>query len=285
VLGVPRAATRDEIARAHRALVKRSHPDAGGATSSAEMAAISEAWRILGDPVRRARWNREHLVSLAPPRRAPSVAAPRVVRPVAADAPPARMDSAWIAAAVVAGIAVLVGGLMLGVSLLADPAVARTTFVGEELRFDYPDAWQLAEGDGADPGGHRVIAHLLSFGVAPEEHCISFTDRCRWTGDVLPAGGASVLVTAWEGGEPAVPEPLTRRPYGLDADAMIGGAPAASDGGPTGEDSFFTWWQLSPPGFPDRWIEVRANIRGGELEQARRMAEVDALLDSIEFED
>ena len=47
-------ATTDEIRRAYRALARRHHPDAAGASSAAEMAAVNEAWRVLSDPARRA---------------------------------------------------------------------------------------------------------------------------------------------------------------------------------------------------------------------------------------
>jgi curved DNA-binding protein CbpA len=284
-LGIPRTATRDEVARAYRAAVKRAHPDTGALTSPAQMARITEAWRILGDPARRARWDREHARAAVGPHWAAPARPPRVVRPVVPQAPPSRFDSGWVALGVVAAIAVLVGGVMAGVAAVSEPPSRQLAFDGDDLRFRYPDTWTLTPGDGGDVAGHRVIAHLTSFGTSDDERCTSFARACRWQADALPSGSVSVLITAWSGGEPPVAEPVITRPYGLHADAIIGGQPAARERYPTGEDSVRAWWQLSPPGFPDRWIEVAADIRGGELERERRVAEVEELLRTLEFED
>ncbi|HYI67450.1 MAG TPA: J domain-containing protein [Candidatus Limnocylindrales bacterium] len=70
VLGVGRDATPLQVARAHRHLAKRHHPDlhAGpGAVEAAErMRAINEAWSILSSPVSRADYDRAHPSSGAP---------------------------------------------------------------------------------------------------------------------------------------------------------------------------------------------------------------------------
>ena len=60
VLGVPRDATPLQVARAHRRLAKRHHPDLHeGATDAAErMRNINEAWWVLSNPVRRAEYDR-----------------------------------------------------------------------------------------------------------------------------------------------------------------------------------------------------------------------------------
>ena len=62
VLGIQRAATPLQIARAHRRLAKRHHPDLHeGATAEAErMRRINEAWTILSNPVTRADYDRSH---------------------------------------------------------------------------------------------------------------------------------------------------------------------------------------------------------------------------------
>ena len=62
VLGVPREATPLQVARAHRRLAKRHHPDLHeGATHAADrMRLINEAWWVLSNPIRRADYDRAH---------------------------------------------------------------------------------------------------------------------------------------------------------------------------------------------------------------------------------
>lgn len=62
ILGVDRRATDAEIRRAYVALARRFHPDVhpGG---EARMREINEAWAVLGDPARRADWDRNHRVA------------------------------------------------------------------------------------------------------------------------------------------------------------------------------------------------------------------------------
>lgn len=55
-LGVATDATPDEIHRAYRRLARRTHPDAPGG-DAARMAELNEAWRVLSDPSRRARYD------------------------------------------------------------------------------------------------------------------------------------------------------------------------------------------------------------------------------------
>ena len=56
VLGIPRSASPLQVARAHRHLAKRHHPDLHeGVEGSVErMRRINEAWAILSNPVARA---------------------------------------------------------------------------------------------------------------------------------------------------------------------------------------------------------------------------------------
>jgi hypothetical protein len=60
-LAVSRDATTDEIRAAYREAARRHHPDArrarGMTGSDDEMAAINEAWRVLSDPVLRAKYD------------------------------------------------------------------------------------------------------------------------------------------------------------------------------------------------------------------------------------
>lgn len=67
-LGVTRDASPLQVARAHRRLAKRHHPDLHeGATDAAQrMRRINEAWFILSNPVRRADYDRLHPSSGVP---------------------------------------------------------------------------------------------------------------------------------------------------------------------------------------------------------------------------
>jgi curved DNA-binding protein CbpA len=61
LLGVARDASREEIALAWRRRARDEHPDArhGDAGAPARFRALAEAWQILGDPGRRAAYDRE----------------------------------------------------------------------------------------------------------------------------------------------------------------------------------------------------------------------------------
>ena len=62
VLGITREATPLQVARAHRRLAKRHHPDLHeGAIEAAErMRRINEAWALLSNPIARADYDRSH---------------------------------------------------------------------------------------------------------------------------------------------------------------------------------------------------------------------------------
>ena len=57
VLGVDPNADTPTIRRAYRDLARRHHPDFGGDTR--EMVGINDAWHVLGDPARRASYDRQ----------------------------------------------------------------------------------------------------------------------------------------------------------------------------------------------------------------------------------
>lgn len=59
ILGVPLDAAPSEIRSAFRRLALRYHPDRRGASSPREFQDISEAYDVLSDPARRARYDRE----------------------------------------------------------------------------------------------------------------------------------------------------------------------------------------------------------------------------------
>jgi len=60
LLGVPREASREEIAQAWRRRARDEHPDARPADADApgRFRALAEAWQVLGDPARRAAYDR-----------------------------------------------------------------------------------------------------------------------------------------------------------------------------------------------------------------------------------
>lgn len=60
VLGVRRDATTAEVARAYRALAKRSHPDLHGPDAARRMRELNRSWHVLGDPDRRRAWDAGH---------------------------------------------------------------------------------------------------------------------------------------------------------------------------------------------------------------------------------
>jgi len=74
VLGVTRDADEGEIRSAHRALAKKYHPDAGSGSSSERFRTIQDAYDILGDPGRRAEYDRSlRRQEQRPVRAAPSI--------------------------------------------------------------------------------------------------------------------------------------------------------------------------------------------------------------------
>jgi len=74
VLGVPPHASAEEIRAAYRRAARRHHPDAGG--DPRRMSDLNAAWRVLGDPVRRARYDRELAARPARPAGPPPAAGP-----------------------------------------------------------------------------------------------------------------------------------------------------------------------------------------------------------------
>ena len=283
VLGVPRTATRAEIAHAYRALARKHHPDAG-AEPSPLMARINEAWRIVSDVGRRAAWDRGQTV-IQPPMWTAGADAPVVRRPSRPATPPSAHESGLVAVAVVAVTALVVGAIMIGVSIAGQPPPSvddRPIIATDLMSLRQPNGWSVAIGEADQPVDHRVLAHLTSFDLDPGEACTAFGDACRITADAIPSGGASVIITAWFSGEPPVSDPITRRPYGLDVDEIIGEEPAAFRWESTPTRSI-AWWQLSPPGFPDQWIEVHAEMRDYALNRTAALDEIEAMLQTVEF--
>ena len=59
LLGVPREASRDNIAQAWRRRARAEHPDSrpGDAAAPGRFRALATAWHVLGDPARRAAYD------------------------------------------------------------------------------------------------------------------------------------------------------------------------------------------------------------------------------------
>ena len=287
VLGVTKTASREEIARAYRRLAKQHHPDAG-APPSALMGRINDAWHVLSDQGRRARWDQAHAV-LPPPPAHWAPARPnfeeRARPPAQPDVPPSVMDSGRVTFLVIAGIVVLVGAAMIGITAAFGQDDPRNEFAGEEISFKYDQGWTVYPGTAEQVGGQRVLAHLASFGLLSEEQCTTAGQPCLLTGERIPEAAVSVVFTAFSEGTPPVTEPVTSRPYGLDADAIIGGKPAVYEVTDV-QNVFVVWWQLSPSGFPDRWVEVRADFRAPHpIDRDRIFSALNSLMDSVEFGD
>jgi curved DNA-binding protein CbpA len=65
VLQVSQDATHDAVQAAYRTLARRLHPDlSDDPKASAQMARLNAAWETLGDPVRRATFDRTHLAGV-----------------------------------------------------------------------------------------------------------------------------------------------------------------------------------------------------------------------------
>ena len=113
-LGVSSNASPDEIRAAYRNAARRFHPDAraarGASGSDDEMAAVNEAWRVLSDPVLRARYDAELGLGNDSAVNATVTVPPRVV-PFAVDQTPARFPWRFVVLFVVAAaIVILVVG-------------------------------------------------------------------------------------------------------------------------------------------------------------------------------
>ena len=124
LLGVPRQASREDIAQAWRRRARAEHPDSrpGDAAAPGRFRALAGAWHVLGDPARRAAYDQAlaRQQSAPPASRAPErPVVPRAARmpgspplwagPVRVDGPyqgaaPGRPDDEEIRLALLAGL-------------------------------------------------------------------------------------------------------------------------------------------------------------------------------------
>jgi curved DNA-binding protein CbpA len=106
LLGVPREAPREEIAQAWRRRARAEHPDCRPGEAADEAAgrfrALAGAWRVLGDPARRAAYDRALAREQPPvtpvPAQRPSRPGWRdgTTPPVRVAGPPLRAGPVWI---------------------------------------------------------------------------------------------------------------------------------------------------------------------------------------------
>jgi curved DNA-binding protein CbpA len=101
LLGVTRRASREDIAQAWRRRARAEHPDSrpGDAAAPARFRTLAEAWRVLGDPARRAAYDRALAdVEALPPVSRPLE--PTVMRPTArmSASPPLWAGPVWVEA-------------------------------------------------------------------------------------------------------------------------------------------------------------------------------------------
>lgn len=284
ILGVARTATRDEIARAYRRLAKQHHPDAGGPPSP-EMARINRAWDILSDPTERARWDSRHGGAYARPHwtaaERPMPTSAPMERPVASPVPASRFDSGIATAVVVAGAAVLVGLVVVAVAVIGG-AAPDPTLTTDSLTLRHPSDWVAVVGDGDDTPEDHLEAHLATWNLDPTRLCTTYGEACGVEARQIPPGNAMILITSHTGRVPPIPDPQATLPPGAEGVTSIGGAPAAVELSRTEEGLVVGVWQLSPPGFPDRWIEVRALILGAPRPD-RALEEIEAMLATVQF--
>src|ERR1700722_20668533 len=69
LLGVPREASREDIAQAWRRRARTEHPDSrpGDAAAPGRFRALAGAWHVLGDPARRAAYDQSLAREQTPP--------------------------------------------------------------------------------------------------------------------------------------------------------------------------------------------------------------------------
>ena len=69
ILSVEKTSSQDDIKRAYRRLAMKWHPDRnpGDAQAEAEFKACAEAYEVLGDPERRARYDQHGRIALPAP--------------------------------------------------------------------------------------------------------------------------------------------------------------------------------------------------------------------------
>jgi hypothetical protein len=123
VLGADRRASPAELRAAFRRAARAAHPDHAGDASGARMAAVNEAWRVLGDAELRRRYDAELAARERPSSGATRVHGPGDATAARSAAPPvvpqpvvhqpARFPWRFMAALLTLGVALVVAGVVL----------------------------------------------------------------------------------------------------------------------------------------------------------------------------
>ncbi|MGB8860710.1 MAG: DnaJ domain-containing protein [Ilumatobacteraceae bacterium] len=166
-LAVARDASAADIRAAYRRAARASHPDIQGETSAARMADVNEAWRVLGDPVRR----RDYDLSLATHRAVPAAAVGEPLlaeprhNPLARYQDPPRLPWRFMGMLLLVGL----GFVIVGVVTAGDPVPPKVDNV-----LDPGDCVVIeANGDAAErlcaePHDGTVQILLTEAGLCPE---------------------------------------------------------------------------------------------------------------------
>lgn len=131
-LGVPIDAAPEVVRNAYRDLARRLHPDrvvdpSKRAGSAEQMAAVNEAWRVLGDAGRRAVYDRSRRPAPAPAPRRPSAGPPVNDRPYGQHGD--SFDGVEVSKA--AGCALRVGPVVLAIAVMLGILIS-TAVLGPE---------------------------------------------------------------------------------------------------------------------------------------------------------
>ena len=105
------------------------------------MVQINEAWHILSDPNRRAKWDRQHTVVEPAPWRAPdpAEAPPAAAHATPPPAPPRPMETPQRIAGIAIGVLALVAVVVAALTLSAGPPAEVNTFESERRQLHVSD--------------------------------------------------------------------------------------------------------------------------------------------------
>jgi curved DNA-binding protein CbpA len=97
VLEIDPEASDDAVKAAYRRLARRYHPDlAAEADAAAKMAVVNRAWELLGEPAKRARYDRDRRLGRENPGyEPPAPTPPPAPKPRPPEPPPEQVSSDW----------------------------------------------------------------------------------------------------------------------------------------------------------------------------------------------